>query len=110
MTDPDDLMLAALFQDADDDHASISGPVFTQRVMTGVTEMQAKRKVLVDTLLWAVVTCVAVTCTVVAPTAWLQIQAAWVKNTAAFGLSDPSLMLIAVLMLSGLGWAVAVRD
>jgi uncharacterized membrane protein (UPF0182 family) len=110
MTDPDDLMLAALFEDAEDDHAGVSGPVFTQRVMTAVTEMQARRKVLVDTLLWAIVTCVAVICTVVTPTAWLQIQAAWVKNTAAFGLSDPNLMLVAVLMLSGLGWAVAVQD
>jgi ABC-type uncharacterized transport system permease subunit len=110
MTDPDDLMLAALFQHADDDEAIISGPVFTQRIMTRVTEMQAKRKALVDTLLWATVACVAVICIVVAPSAWPQIEAAWVKSTAAYGLNGQSLMLIGILLLSGLGWAVAVRD
>lgn len=110
MTDHDDRLLAALFQDVDDNHSSVSGPVFTQRVMAHVTDAHAKRKALVDTLLWAVVACVAVICIVVAPSAWPQIEAAWVKSAAAYGLNGQSLSLIGILLLSGLGWAVAVRD
>jgi small-conductance mechanosensitive channel len=110
MTDPDDLMLTALFQHVDDNQAFVSGPAFTQRVMARVNEMHAKRKVLVDTLLWTLVACVAVICIVLAPSAWPQIEASWVKNTAAFGLGGQSLSLIGILLLSGLGWAMAVRD
>jgi hypothetical protein len=110
MTDQDDLMLAALFQDADDVQASVSGPVFTAHVMARVNDLHAKRKALVDVLLLAAVVSVAVIGIVLAPTAWPQIEAAWLKSAAAYGLGEQSLALIGILLLSGLGWAVAVRD
>jgi ABC-type uncharacterized transport system permease subunit len=110
MTDPDDLMLASLFLEAEDDQVGVSGPVFTQHVMARVNEAHAKRKALVDALLLAVVACAAVICIVAAPSAWPQIEASWLKSTAAYGLNGQSMALIGILLLSGLGWAVAVRD
>jgi hypothetical protein len=110
MTDPDDLMLASLFQNADDVHDDMSGPLFTQQVMARVNEGQAKRKILVDTLALAAVAGIVVTGIVLAPTAWPQIEGAWIKSTTAYGLNGQSLALIGILLLSGFGWAVAVKD
>jgi ABC-type uncharacterized transport system permease subunit len=110
MTDQNDLMLAALFQDGDDETTSVSGPVFTAQVMARVNDLHAKRRVLVDTLVLAAAACVAVMCLVTAPIAWPQIEAAWLKSAAAYGLGKQSLALIGLLLLTGLGWAVAVRD
>ncbi len=110
MTDPNDLLLSALFQDADEDQQGLNPPTFTQHVMTRVVEAQAKRKTLIDSLLLAIIACFAVIGIVLVPTAWPQIEAVWLKNTASYGLNEQSLMLIAVLLLSGFGWAVAVKD
>jgi hypothetical protein len=110
MTDPNDLLLSALFQDADEDQQGLSAPAFTQHVMTRVVEAQAKRKALIDSLLLGLVACVAVVGIVLAPTAWPQIEAVWLKNTASYGLNGQNLALIGILLLSGLGWAVAVKE
>lgn len=110
MTDPNDLLLSALFQDADEDQLSLSQPAFTQRVMTRVVEAQAKRKALIDSLLLAVVACVVVMGIVLVPTAWPQIEAVWLNSTALYGLNEQSLILIGILLLSGLGWVAAVQD
>jgi ABC-type uncharacterized transport system permease subunit len=110
MTNPDDLMLAALFQDAEDDQAGVTGPDFTQNVMVRVNEVQARRKALVDSLLVAAIACVAVICIVLAPSAWSAIEATLLKFESTYGLSGQSLALIGILVISGFGWAVAVKD
>ena len=110
MTDPNDFLLSTLFQDADEDQLSLSQPAFTQQVMARVVEAQAKRKALIDSLLLAIIACVAVISIVLAPVAWPQIEAIWLQNTALYGLNEQSLVLIGILLLSGLGWAAAVKD
>lgn len=110
MTDPNDLLLSALFQDADEDQPGLSPTAFTQHVMTRVLEAQARRKALVDSLSLAIIACVAVIGIVLAPTAWPQIELVLLKNTALYGLDEQSLVLIGILLLSGLSWAVAIKD
>jgi ABC-type uncharacterized transport system permease subunit len=110
MTDQDDLLLSALFRDADEDQIGLGPPAFALAVMAQVANAQAQRRALVDSLWIAVVACAAVIFIVMAPIAWPMIEASWIKATMAYGLNTQSLMLVTTLLLSGIGWAVAVRD
>lgn len=114
MTDPDDLMLSALFRDADDDIAGVSGPVFTQHVMARVVDDQMRRKALTDSLWLAATASLLILVIVMLPAAWPHIQASleagWVTNSAAYGLNSQTLMLVTTLLLGAIGWLVAVKD
>jgi hypothetical protein len=114
MTDPDDFALSALFADADDTHLEMSHEAFTKSVMAQVVAHQTKRTALWDTLWLGVFASLVVVAIVTLPQAWPTIQSSMqttlTSQVSAYGLTNPSLILLALLVVGGISWAVAVKD
>jgi hypothetical protein len=114
MTDPDDFALSALFADAEDTQLDMSHEAFTTSVMAQVIEYQTKRTALWDTLWLGILASLVVVAIVALPHAWPAIQASLqttvTSQVSAYGLSNQSVILLALLVAGGLSWAVAVKD
>lgn len=112
--DPKDQALYEMFEAANFAAERDDTDEFTKRLMVRVAAQKAQSEALTGVLWLALVTTSAFLCALILPSVWPVFQESLVetivKSATNYGLSPQTQMALLIFLLSGIGWAVAVKD